>query len=447
MKINMTNQGTLLLIITTFLTITTLLILLQTLTLRSSFLYSPPCDLEVNKTRSKLQEMITFLPLKDLRYTHTTWFMSSINDIQEKDQAHHLYFPSKGKILCLLGHDPSNGANNSYALTWPEVLPAGARLLSGLTFVSETFYDYINLWHGLSAMTPFVNWYQSKHCMVPERWVLFHWGELRLGMTPWLETLMEVSIGRKMKIEKFNDGGDRPVCFEKAVVFRRNEEGMSKTNKEKVYDLMRCKARAYCNVGRDEGGGGGDDHGMEQEKKKKVIRLTLFFRVGSRSFKNETEVVAVSGEQCRKFDGCRLRVAHSHNLSFCDQVRLMSDTDILITPHGAQLTNMIFMDKNSSLMEFFPKGWLELAGVGQYVFRWLTDWAGLRHEGAWNDPNGQKCPYSDDAQCFTFYKDGKIGIDEDFLGKWLARVLNEVKEHKIKGQANLSSSVCSCSSV
>lgn len=333
MKINMANQKqaqdqrTLLLIIITFLTITTLLILLQTLTLRSSFHVSPPCGLELNETRSKLQDMITFLPLKDLRYNHnpfqvhTTWFMSSINDIQEIDQAHHLYFPSKGKILCLHGHDHSNGANNSYALTWPEVLPAGAKLLSGLTFVSETFYDYTNLWHGLSAMTPFVNWYQNKHCMVPERWVLFHWGELRLEMTPWLETLMEVSIGRKVKIEKFNDDGDRPVCFEKAVVFRRNEEGMSKTNKEKVYDLMRCKARAYCDVGRDEDGGHDQYHGLE-EGKKKVIRLTLFLRVGSRSFKNETTVVTVSGEQCRKVDGCRLRVAHSHNLSFCDQVSL-----------------------------------------------------------------------------------------------------------------------------
>ncbi|KAJ0984674.1 hypothetical protein J5N97_003030 [Dioscorea zingiberensis] len=336
------------------------------------------------------------------------------------------------------GHDSSNGANNSYALTWPDVLPSGAKLLSGLTFISETFYDYTNLWHGLSAMTPFVAWHERKACVLPERWILFHWGELRVKMVPWLQTLMEVTLGRKVDILKIFDG-DGPMCFEKALVFRHNDGGMAKARKEITYDMMRCKARAYCNVS-DE-----NDHHLKKKNNNKIIRLTLFLRVGSRSFKNETAVVAVSGEQCRNMDGCRLRVARSYNLSFCDQVRLMRDTDILITPHGAQLTNMIFMDKNSSILEFFPKGWSELAGVGQYVFRWLADWSGMRHEGAWYDPDGQQCPYTDEGQCFTFYKDGQIGINETFIAKWLTRVLNEVKEYKSNGQPQLGSSVCPCS--
>ena len=61
----------------------------------------------------------------------------------------------------------------------------------------------------------------------------------------------------------------------------------------------------------------------------------------------------------------------------------MRSTDILASPHGAQLTSMFFMDKNSSVMEFFPKGWLELAGAGQHVFQWVGISSGIRHTGTW----------------------------------------------------------------
>ncbi|PKU60132.1 hypothetical protein MA16_Dca028650 [Dendrobium catenatum] len=114
----------------------------------------------------------------------------------------------------------------------------------------------------------------------------------------------------------------------------------------------------------------------------------------------------------------------------------MSETDILISPHGAQMTNMIFMDKNSSVMEFFPKGWLELAGGGQYVFRWLADSAGMRHEGQWRDSEGESCPFDDKDQCFTFYKDGTIGHDEAFFSQWAAQVLQETKVRKLKDDAS-----------
>lgn len=88
----------------------------------------------------------------------------------------------------------------------------------------------------------------------------------------------------------------------------------------------------------------------------------------------------------------------------------MRKTDILISPHGAQLTNMILMNRNSSVMEFFPKGWLELAGIGQYVHHWLASWSGMRHQGAWRDPDGPPCPYSpDDRRCMSVYKGGTIG--------------------------------------
>ncbi|KAK7250535.1 hypothetical protein RIF29_33038 [Crotalaria pallida] len=184
----------------------------------------------------------------------------------------------------------------------------------------------------------------------------------------WLGSLMEATFGGPPNIERFEDG---PVCFEEDVVMRHNEGGMSRQRRMEVFDLMRCKARMYCNVEIN-------DRGVFP-----VIGMTLLLRTGARSFKNETVVADMFHKECAKVQGCQFMVAHSNNLTFCEQVKLMSLTDILISPHGAQLTNMFLMEKNSSIMEFFPKGWLKLAGVGQYVYRSIASWAGMKHEGSW----------------------------------------------------------------
>lgn len=130
----------------------------------------------------------------------------------------------------------------------------------------------------------------------------------------------------------------------------------------------------------------------------------------------------------------------------------MSKTDILVSPHGAQLTNMFLMDRNSSVMEFFPKGWLKLAGVGQYVYHWIASWSGMKHQGAWRDPNGNDCSYSeDDRRCMSIYKSGQIGHNHTYFAEWARRVLNEVKArkldeyHALKGSAASTTRGCICS--
>nr|XP_015893468.3 uncharacterized protein LOC107427594 [Ziziphus jujuba var. spinosa] len=398
----------------------------------------------------KLRDSVTFLPLKDLRYAHAaldghTWFMSSMYDTHEEGEVQYQQFPSessKGRILCLKGRDTHDGSWNSYALAWQEALPHNATFMKGLTFVSYNHYNYENIWHGLSAVMPFVAWYKKNGCtQLPQRWVLYHWGELRFKMGLWLKTLMEATFDGPQHIEGFewveNDGFS-PVCFETAVVMRHNEGGMSREKRMEVYDLIRCKARIYCNV--------------SSEKKTTVpeIGMTLFMRMGPRSFKNETAVIEIFAKECGKVEGCRLMVAYSNNLTVCEQVKLMSSTDILVSPHGAQLTNMFLMDRNSSVMEFFPKGWLKLAGVGQYVHHWLASWSGMKHQGAWRDPNGDHCPYSeDDRRCMSIYKSGKIGFNNTYFSEWARNVLNEVKARKMEEYALEgtfpSSSACACS--
>uniref|UniRef100_A0A453GYH6 Uncharacterized protein n=2 Tax=Aegilops tauschii TaxID=37682 RepID=A0A453GYH6_AEGTS len=71
-----------------------------------------------------------------------------------------------------------------------------------------------------------------------------------------------------------------------------------------------------------------------------------------------------------------------------EKARLLSRTDVFISAHGAQMTNLVFMDQNSSIMEFYPMGWRRRAAGGQFVYRWMASRAGMRHEGSWWDPTG-----------------------------------------------------------
>jgi hypothetical protein len=50
------------------------------------------------------------------------------------------------------------------------------------------------------------------------------------------------------------------------------------------------------------------------------------------------------------------------NMSMVEQVRWMSNIDILVTPHGAQMTSILFMPPASCVLELF--------GVGLYVPHW-----------------------------------------------------------------------------
>ncbi|KAG9144274.1 hypothetical protein Leryth_016928 [Lithospermum erythrorhizon] len=389
---------------------------------------------------SMLQESVTFLPLKDLRFSENptsgnTWFMSSLNDTHEENEAEHLYFPSdasKGRVLCIKGRDTRDGTKNSYALAWPEALPDLATLLKGLTFVSDTYYNHENLWHGVCATIPFVRWSMKNNCIRPDRWVLFHWGELRLKMGSWIEQLMRVNFG-EVYVEGFNNGSDIPYCFEKVVIMRHDLGRLGLENKLKVSDHLRCKARKYCEInpiGR----------GVEvNERGEPIIRFTLLLRRGSRSFKNSTSVTEIFAKECAKIQGCILNVVQSEDLNFCDQVRVMTQTDIVASPHGAQLTNMLFMDRNSSIMEFFPKGWLEHAGAGQYAHHWMAKQSGMKHQGAWWDPIGDKCPSpKHDAECFSFYKNGKVGHNETLFAEWSRKVIEEVRQGKIEQMSKIT---------
>jgi hypothetical protein len=52
-----------------------------------------------------------------------------------------------------------------------------------------------------------------------------------------------------------------------------------------------------------------------------------------------------------------ITIKEFESASFADQVDFFSSIDILISPHGAQLTGLPFMPNCGGLVELFPKGY------------------------------------------------------------------------------------------
>ncbi|KAK7368829.1 hypothetical protein VNO80_10860 [Phaseolus coccineus] len=86
---------------------------------------------------------------------------------------------------------------------------------------------------------------------------------------------------------------------------------------------------------------------------------------------------------------------------------------------------MFLMERNSGVMEFFPKGWLKLAGVGQYVYHLVASWSGMKHQESGgtqvkmtDPPNNRWIPQND--YC-----------NETNMNPLLKGVYNEVRDSSI----------------
>ncbi|GLJ46614.1 hypothetical protein SUGI_0982180 [Cryptomeria japonica] len=376
---------------------------------------------EMDVLGDRLRQSVEFLPLQDVKMgsideEDRTWFMSTVRERSENGNPELSYFPSEGsngKILCLKGGNRGNGTLNSYAFAWPNYLPPNSSLVAGLSLISDSFYDYGNPWHSMSSLIVAASWRMENQCEAPQRFVLYHNGELVTSMGSYISSVLLAALDRHVHIQEI---GDSPLCFEKAVVYRRGLGHMSLPKRIALFDMIRCKARKFCNIAESQPIIDGI----------RTINVTLVSRTGPRSFKNESVVASAVAGECSKVPGCKFRLLRSVNLSFCEQVEAMSKTDILVTAHGAQITNMVFMEKGSSVMEMFPKGWLEGAGAGQYVFQWLANWAGMNHEGSYRDSQGPDCPNPQERlPCFLFHKDRQVGHNQTFLAQWTSEVLTK----------------------
>jgi hypothetical protein len=105
--------------------------------------------------------------------------------------------------------------------------------------------------------------------------------------------------------------GDRPICFEKAVMSRTGIGGVPTDILRTTFAEVRCLTRNYCNVPVARPG----------PSKEQSLRITLMVRSETRTWKNSKAWEAVVASECARVQGCHWGIMPVANLSFCEQVR------------------------------------------------------------------------------------------------------------------------------
>jgi hypothetical protein len=84
--------------------------------------------------------------------------------------------------------------------------------------------------------------------------------------------------------------------------------------------------------------------------KKETLIIAFLIRRQSRYIINSNELILA----LEKRFGVQVRKIAFEGLSFGEQVATMSDVRLFVTPHGAGVTNIVFMPPGSALIEIFP---------------------------------------------------------------------------------------------
>lgn len=85
------------------------------------------------------------------------------------------------------------------------------------------------------------------------------------------------------------------------------------------------------------------------------VRVGILDRKKSRSLQNRGAIVKAIERALQR--SVKFRVIDFEDRSFYEQVEFLANTDILISPHGAQLTGLPFLPNCASVLELFPGGY------------------------------------------------------------------------------------------
>lgn len=148
--------------------------------------------------------------------------------------------------------------------------------------------------------------------------------------------------------------------YEPAVQENTPYQGIA-FQKEEHAQLMRQRTAEYYNISME---------GCQPGKDYPVINILNRGGNSTRSLLNAELVRTYLSKMTDK----PVQIGYFEGREFLDQISFMMNTDILISPHGAQLTTVNFMPKCGGVFEVFPKGyWLP------HFFGALAASSGLQH--------------------------------------------------------------------
>lgn len=93
-----------------------------------------------------------------------------------------------------------------------------------------------------------------------------------------------------------------------------------------------------------------------------------------RKFENENEMIRTLQDS---FPMAHVRGDNFDRLTFAEQLKIVSSTDILISMHGAGLSHILFMPPHSAVLELFPNYKVKFTGL--IHFEAMARWRGIHY--------------------------------------------------------------------
>jgi Glycosyltransferase 61 len=157
--------------------------------------------------------------------------------------------------------------------------------------------------------------------------------------------------GDHVSDDKEENGKATMLCFDELVVLGALElnlpfiAGIVDANafRDYVYETM------------------GVDHAAIEPGPNTALKITVLMRATNRWILNLKELLSLLETMgIADVPWLQSHVLELEDMSFVEQVAVMAETDILISPHGAALTNLIFMRPHSAVIELMTSPWYEI---------------------------------------------------------------------------------------
>lgn len=158
------------------------------------------------------------------------------------------------------------------------------------------------------------------------------------SISMWSKGLLKV-FASQMKVEYLHPvvADEFPICFEDAIIFAGLTNAAYIPN-EAAHDWLRQKVLAHCKI-------------PSMNARRPLSDVIVLNRPNSsRNIANFKEMQ----EMLEKELHLAVKVAEPGPLEFCQQVRLVAEADVLLTPHGSQNVAVLFSRPFAVILEVFP---------------------------------------------------------------------------------------------
>ncbi|MCO5567807.1 hypothetical protein L7F22_021503 [Adiantum nelumboides] len=179
-----------------------------------------------------------------------------------------------------------------------------------------------------------------------------------LMISKWSLGLLDV-FSEDLKVEYMPPvaKGEPPVCFEDVILFAGSTNSGYLPNTD-THDWLRNRILSHCNV-------------PIRKANMPVQDVVIVHRPNSsRNIRNYEAVKNILEAELQ----VPVKMAVPGPWSFCNQVKLVAEADVILTPHGSQNANLLVVRPGATIFEVFPllyyinwyKHYLHVGGVNFY---------------------------------------------------------------------------------